>query len=369
MKQHKIIISVFLISIFVGFSSFNLHAQKKKITLKGNVINYNSGDSIGLYDALGRTKEAIEKTIINKKGHFEFTHNPVEINFYTLQFPNAKNVLIVLSPNTPIEINIDAKTGVFTKVIGPKEIDLLQEYYAIMLKASIKKDSLMEAYKVNPDPSIQNELKLLDKEWVSKLKDLCLKNTSNFTSAFLIENLPQDQFLSIHDTVLSDLIKVYPEHFFIKAKYTELASRKKTAIGSIAPEISLPDTNGNIIPLSSLRGKIVLIDFWASWCGPCRRESPNMVKLYETYKDKGFEIYGVSLDQNKTNWISAIISDNLSWIHVSDLKRWQCQAGIDYSISSIPSTVLIDKDGKIIAKDLRGEALAAKVKEIFEKEE
>jgi hypothetical protein len=98
MKQHKIIISVFLISIFVGFSSFNLHAQKKKITLKGNVINYNSGDSIGLYDALGRTKEAIEKTIVNKKGHFEFTHNPVEINFIPYNFPMLKMCSLCFLP-------------------------------------------------------------------------------------------------------------------------------------------------------------------------------------------------------------------------------------------------------------------------------
>lgn len=369
MKQNKIIISIFLTSILLGFTCNDLHAQKKKTTLKGIVINYTSSDSIGLYDALGRTKEAIEKTAVDKKGNFEFTYNPIEIGFYTLQFPEAKNVLIIISPNTPIEVVIDAKAGVFTKAEGSKENNLLKDYYTIMLKTSTKKDSLMEAYKITSDPNIQNELKFLDMEWVSKLRNLCLNNTTNFTSAFLIENLPQDQFFSIHDTVLSDLIKIYPEHFFIKAKYSEIASFKKTAIGSIAPEISLPDTNMNTITLSSLRGKIVLIDFWASWCGPCRKESPNMVKLYETYKDKGFEIYGVSMDQTKNNWISAIISDNLSWVHVSDLKRWQCQAGIDYGIRSIPSTVLIDREGKIIAKDLRGEALAAKVKELFETKE
>jgi peroxiredoxin len=136
-------------------------------------------------------------------------------------------------------------------------------------------------------------------------------------------------------------------------------------VGDKAPEIALPDPTGKIIALSSLRGKYVLIDFWSSWCGPCRRENPNVVKMYQTYKDKGFEIFGVSLDMNKEQWLQAIEQDGLTWTHVSDLGYWNSVVVPQYQISGIPATFLLDKEGKIIARDLRGAELEAKLKEVL----
>lgn len=368
MKCNKLHISVILISLFLGFSSVEIHAQKAKPIIKGVVNQYTSTDSIELFDALDRSRKIIEKAKVDKKGNFQFHYNPADIGFYTLVFHGGKNVLIVISPNSAMELTIDALKGIITKTQGSKENDVLKQFYGIMTAMTQKKDSLEKIYKTNQDPIIQNQLMALDQEWGKQITDLSLKNKSNFASAFLIENLPSDVFFSVHDTVLSELITLYPNNTFIKAKFDEIASAKKTAIGSFAPEIALPDTNGNIIKLSSLRGKVVIVDFWASWCGPCRKEGPNMVKIYQTYHDKGLEIYGVSLDQSRANWIGAINSDGFNWIHVSDLKRWQCQAGLDYGIRSIPATVLIGRDGRIIAKDLRGEELAAKVKEVLGKE-
>jgi len=136
-------------------------------------------------------------------------------------------------------------------------------------------------------------------------------------------------------------------------------------IGKVAPDFTLNDTKGNPVSLSSLRGKVVLLDFWASWCGPCRRENPNVKKLYEKYKNKGFEVMGVSLDRKRAGWLSAIEKDELPWIHVSDVKGWQCAPAQLYKVRSIPATFLLDKDGKIIAKGLRGPMLEQKLKEIF----
>jgi peroxiredoxin len=145
----------------------------------------------------------------------------------------------------------------------------------------------------------------------------------------------------------------------------ELASMRSRVPGAAAPEISLPNPEGEVIKLSELQGKVVLIDFWASWCGPCRRENPNVVKVYDKYKDKGFEILGVSLDRSKDRWVKAIEQDGLEWLHVSDLKFWQSVAAKTYGVSSIPYTVLVDREGKIIASRLRGPSLEAKLAEIF----
>ena len=148
----------------------------------------------------------------------------------------------------------------------------------------------------------------------------------------------------------------------------ELDQRKKLGleIGARAPEIALSDVNGKIIKLSSLKGNVVLIDFWASWCRPCRAENPNVVKLYNKYKNKDFTIYSISLDQDRKKWIDAINQDQLSWPnHVSELTGWKSTPGIQYGVSSIPKTFLIDKDGIIIGYDLRGSNLEKKLSELL----
>jgi thiol-disulfide isomerase/thioredoxin len=138
------------------------------------------------------------------------------------------------------------------------------------------------------------------------------------------------------------------------------------SIGSVAPELNFPGLDGKNISLHSLKGKVVLLDFWASWCGPCRKENPNVVKLYNEYKDKGFTIYSFSLDQDKNKWANAITKDGLIWpYHASDLKGWQSAGGAIYGVNSIPQTYLIGADGKIIAAGLRGIDLENKLKEIL----
>jgi thiol-disulfide isomerase/thioredoxin len=137
-------------------------------------------------------------------------------------------------------------------------------------------------------------------------------------------------------------------------------------IGEIAPEINLKSPDGKLIALSSLKGKVVLLDFWASWCRPCRAENPNVVRLYNKYKDKGFTVYSVSLDQNKDKWMAAITQDQLTWSnHVSELTGWKSSAGNKYGVSSIPKTFLINKKGEIIGYDLRGNELGKKLSEIL----
>lgn len=148
--------------------------------------------------------------------------------------------------------------------------------------------------------------------------------------------------------------------------HSHLQSIKDLEIGGTAPDFTQQTPEGEDLSLSDLRGKVVLLDFWASWCGPCRRENPNVVKVYEKYKDEGFEIIGISLDRSRERWLKAIEQDGLTWKHVSDLKYWNNAVAKQYNVRSIPHTILLDEEGKIIARNLRGGRLEQALAEIFE---
>lgn len=165
----------------------------------------------------------------------------------------------------------------------------------------------------------------------------------------------------VYDT-LSVAVK---ESYFGKKLGDAVKAAQSTSIGAVAPVFTLPDVNGKPVSLSAYKGKYVLVDFWASWCGPCRQENPNVVKAYNTFKDKGFDVLGVSLDQKKEDWQQAIDKDKLAWTHVSDLKYWNNEAAKLYGIQAIPASFLLDKEGKIIGKNLRGEELEMKLKELL----
>ena len=180
-------------------------------------------------------------------------------------------------------------------------------------------------------------------------------------------NIPGYQLAGLSEEevrqIVNDLAVKFPSH-------TRLAAIQKSLtgmVGSQAPEIDLPDPNGNPVKLSSFRGKYVLVDFWASWCGPCRKENPNVVKAWNKFKGKNFAILGVSLDrpEGKEQWKQAIMQDNLTWTHISDLQFWSSVVVPLYHISGIPYNVLVDPDGKIIGEKLFGEALEAKLAEVL----
>ncbi len=184
-----------------------------------------------------------------------------------------------------------------------------------------------------------------------------------------LDRLEKGAFLTYADRYSSTFVLNGPEQAYLTGRRSALEDKVRKAqllaIGMVPPEIELPTPEGKMLKLSDLRGKVVLIDFWASWCGPCRKENPNVVRVYEKYQNKGFEILGVSLDRSREPWLQAIEKDGLEWLHVSDLQYWNSAAAKNYMVSGIPATFLLDKEGKIIAKNLRGPSLEAKLAEVL----
>lgn len=233
-------------------------------------------------------------------------------------------------------------------------MELIRRFESERAILQTEKARLFSMYKTSPAvhvflPYINPETELLYFQQIEQTFSTNLKNTV------------------WHKSVLQKLNDV-ENYLRQKSKQQEKADAiKRLSPGGSAPEISLPDPDGNTKHLSDLKGKVVLIDFWASWCKPCRAENPNVVRLYNKYKSKGFDIFSVSLDKNVNKWKSAIIKDNLTWDnHVSDLLGWNTSVTSLYNFSGIPHTVLIDREGNIIASKLRGPALEAKLKELFD---
>ncbi len=194
------------------------------------------------------------------------------------------------------------------------------------------------------------------------------ENLESLTVLFFTEDVKAEDAPELYEKMVDALIKKYPANHFVKDQYNKVQRGRTTRIGALAPDIALPTPAGDTVRLSSLRGKVVLIDFWAGWCGPCRRENPNLVVVYNKYKDQGFEIYGVSLDRDRKTWIDAIEADKLPWVTVSDIKYWQCAPAQVYGVSSIPHQVLIDREGRIIAKNIRAHDLERILPEFFANE-
>ena len=208
----------------------------------------------------------------------------------------------------------------------------------------------------------------LDAYMTARLKEEIKANEQNICVLMFLDIFPREKNAALHNEVITALHGKFPDHAIVQDRWNYMNSpAAKVAIGAIAPDLAFPDPDGKVRKLSDLRGKVVLLDFWASWCGPCRRENPNVTNIYSKYHDKGFEVFSVSLDSDAASWKRAIEADKLVWPnHVSDLKKWQSQAAAIYGVRSIPSTFLLDKEGRIVQRDLRGADLEKAVKQLVE---
>lgn len=322
---------------------------QKEVTIKGVVLNNPDYDELSIEDIVTQTTLVRAKISIN--GVFTIKFDVEKTDFYKLVFGKEHYLLLILEPGEKVEIEADINNMYDPKIKGSKNSALVYNTFTEMQDF---------------DEKIQAYTQKIQAEKLAYTRKYILENISSLSTLFFVDNLLIDEDLEIYQKLDESLFKLYPDNMLVLELHNKILGANILVVGSEAPEIDLPNPQGENIKLSSLRGKYVLIDFWAAWCGPCRRESPNMVKMYDAFHAKGFEIYSVSLDQTKADWEKAIEKDGLGrWAHVSDLKYWNSEASRAYGVKSIPFTVLIDKEGKIIATGLRGDDLRLKLEEIF----
>lgn len=356
--------------------------SEKEFKIKGELNLIKAVDWIFLkYPANG---QLVSDSVILKNGEFKFEGKIAEPVLAYLSAkvikssPDEKqafqNLTFFLEP-TKIEIIAkDSLKGALVK--GSKGhdyyvqlekqrlpyIEQLRTLYAQMSR--LEKEKNIDSFKI-----VEQRAEELGKEMNETVYGQFVKTNPN--SSLSLFALKQYAGWDIDPDKIEPIFKTLPENTrkwpSAELLHDQIETAKKTAIGKFAMDFTQNDTSGKAVSLSSFKGKYVLVDFWASWCGPCRQENPNVVKAYNKYKDKNFTILGVSLDRPnaKDRWIKAIHDDGLTWSHVSDLKYWDNEVAKQYAIRAIPQNILIDPQGKIVAKNLNGDALDKKLSEFL----
>jgi thiol-disulfide isomerase/thioredoxin len=318
-----------------------------------------------------------EQIVLEKNNTYEKKIRLTQPGYYRLSFYGRQFVTFILD-RSDLEINVDGNDpSGFYEVIGSPDQDLIQKVQEVMNNVQSSPDmiKLEEEFAMASSNQDVGRIMELQNEYlkiVGKGHDVVAGMLKDQPASLAVINLLQqnnlldrDKYFDLYISTADKLKKEWPD-YEVTTQFIEMVDKMRvTAIGQLSPEIEMPNPDGQIIKLSSLRGKYVLVDFWAKWCGPCRRENPNVVRAYQKYKDKGFEVFGVSLDRNKEDWVQAINEDGLTWTHVSDLKYFDSKAAHDYNVSAIPFSILLDPEGKIIDKNLRGAALDKKLEEVL----
>ena len=337
----------------------------------------------------------VDSVIISADGSFEFRRKVKFPSFYLLKINQNNFLTMLIEPGEKIKLTSHFDSLNYpVVVIGSKGTKLIADYNNTLLKSRKRISSLREIYDMNADrPDLERIVDSLD-----NLGDGYLNEINRYAKKFIDDNITSLATIPVlYSQLTPDIYVLNPEKdlsYFLKAdsslfsrypdygpvidlhnQINEMVTYFKTADSPPAapagermeaPEIALPSPEGDTIRLSSTRGSYVLLDFWAAWCSPCRKESPNLVKAYNLYHNRGFQIYQVSLDKTKEAWVKGISDDKLgNWIHVSDVSYWNSVVVPLYKIESIPANYLLDKEGRIIASNLRGDALQRKLSELF----
>lgn len=315
----------------------------------------------------------IDTTWVEEDGSFLFTPEFGNIAVYRVMVDYNKYLTIAAQKGDHIILEADG-LDLYNNyyVEGSEESELIKIVVDETMALGHKLDSISEA--VNHQKAAKNSQALYQSFEVQKQLysdhrtfsiDFIQKHPGSIAAYFVVIGLQLEEDPNEYILVAESLSKTHPSFGFLPKLQEQVNILSLANVGTLAEDLAYPDPDGNIVSVSSLRGKYVLIDFWASWCKPCRFENPKVLELYKKYKDKGFEIYGYSLDKDKDAWLNAIEEDQINWVHTSDLKFWQAEGAKKYGVQSIPATFLIDPEGYIIARDFRSAELEQKLQEIF----
>ncbi len=323
-------------------------------------------------DTLNKLVDVDTTTVENGSFTFSGIQNEPQLHYITLETAMG-NIPLVLE-NGKIQVNFQKDSMNFAKVKGTPQNELFMSFLDESRELSNRARSMQNDMRTASQQRDTATVSALREEYIEFQDDVknfniqfAKDNPSALISVLIINNLmmgkviPHDEVKALFDGLTPEMKASNPG----KKLQEQLDNAKSTEIGGVAPEFSAPTPEGNLLALSDVKGKLTLVDFWAAWCRPCRAENPNIVNVYNKYHDKGLNIIGVSLDTRAEDWTKAIEADGLAWNHISNLKRFQDPVARLYNINAIPAAFLIDENGVIVAKDLRGPALEQKVAELL----
>lgn len=368
--KNPIVSKVLVASVLTILSASFSFGQE--FSVNGKLPGAPAGTKIYLQKA-GNTPVSIDSTTVTADGSFAIKGKETDGgNFYMIDIANQQKVVMLVEGGEKLNLGLDQ--GGTLEISGSDNMKYYNQLSRINSEMANKVNTWNEEYSVaveKKDQKKQNDIRIAyeaaEKEQLVKVKTLISEMDNSIVAVFAANNfLNPETDLELMSSIADKFEKSKPESKIVQMYVGQMKRLRGLAVGSMAPDFTLDSPEGMKVTLSSLRGQYVLIDFWASWCGPCRVENPNVVKMYNRYKDKGFTIYGVSLDKDKKAWVNAIEKDKLTWVHGSDLKYWQNAVAQDYGVTGIPATFLLDKEGRIIAKNLRGKALEEKLAELMD---
>jgi peroxiredoxin len=383
----KIFLYLFAIMILAG-------CKDKSVRISGTLVNPLKGKYIYLDELLSKEMKTIDSAKLSDDGTFSFKREIKATAFYLLKIDERNFMTMLLAPGEKVIMNAYYDSLNYpSSVTGSYGTERMNEYNRTLRKSISKLTGLSNIYRQNiNNPQLPEIIDSIDSIAQTYLEEINLYTKkyidNNLTSLVSLIALYQQVAPNVYVLsptkdyeyyikVDSSLTRLYPDYEPVASLHEQIKqltagmneAPDKPALageGAEAPDIVLPTPAGDTIKLSSTRGSFVLLDFWASWCSPCRQENPNLVRAYNLYHKKGFQIYQVSLDKTKEAWTRGIEEDQLGkWIHVSDVQFWSSKAVQLYKIESIPSNFLLDKEGRIIARNLRGDALQTKLAELF----
>ena len=343
--MNRIISLGLILTAFLGSCS-----NKNTIQVSGHIDNPGNLKVVAFYEG----DRKLDSVYLGDGNRFKFEREATQPRLLSLAVGSNKYP-VILTPGEPLTFVADMFNPEDYQVEGSELSAALKEFAPYQRRKAFVQDSLQGAFAKVTLGKSPEEIESLRFDYLTAFKAKLAAYTQQAVSfASKHKDLAGFYAMSTLDPEIADQ---FTENRYVSQFKEETNKLKRLAVGQPAPEIESFTPNNKTVKLSDFRGKYVLVDFWASWCAPCRQENPNVVKQYQAFKDKGFTVLGVSLDNNPGSWIHAIEADHLDWTQVSDLQAWNSQLITDYSIKAIPTSYLLDPDGKIAAKNLRGKAL------------